>query len=395
MQSSVLILDKIGKRYQVPEPDDGGARWWRRFRRPTRDFWALQDINLQVCAGEALGVIGHNGAGKSTLLKVLTGITSPTAGELRIQGRIAALLEVGSGFHPELTGRENIFLSGTILGMTRAEIHRQLDNIIDFAEVRPFIDLPVKRFSSGMFVRLGFSIAAHLDPDVLLLDEVLAVGDSSFQQKCLTHVRKMRDSGVTIVFISHDLKAVEQLCPRTILLRSGRIVYDGTTENTIRAYQDVRGTDSGIRRVRHAHMRLEIRRIRCLDDEGRDLDHGQTGAPAIVRVEYLASEDVRGVAFTVAFWTSGLQIRTKLTTPPGQEIDVRAGSGAVEFRCDALLMRPDLYQIEVRADCEGMDEALDWLADAQSFPVQSVVPLEGDFEQPFRFVAADERRVRG
>ncbi len=389
MSSPVLILDNVGKRYTLPAPDSGPSNFWQRLRPRGVDFWALRGLNLQVGAGEALGIIGHNGAGKSTLLKVLTGITAPSEGELGIQGRVAGLLEVGSGFHPELTGRENIFLSGTILGMKRAEIHQRLQQIIDFAEVRPFIDLPVKRFSSGMFVRLGFSIAAHLEPDLLLLDEVLAVGDSSFQQKCLQHVRKMRESGVTIVFISHDLKAVEQLCTRTILLQNGKMIHDGPTPETIAAYQKVRGANGGVRRVSHAKMRLEIQRVRCVDCDGNDVDHGQTGASVAVRLEFVANEALRGVTFTVAFWTSGFQIRTKMTTPAGKEIDVDAGCGAVEFHCDPLLLRPDLYQIEVRAYCAGDDEALDWLAQAQALPVQSTVPVEGDFEQPFRFTTAD------
>jgi lipopolysaccharide transport system ATP-binding protein len=241
MARPIVVVERVSKRYRVPEESRQPKSAWSCLRsQPHRDFWALKDIGFRLVPGEALGVIGHNGAGKSTLLKLLSGVTAPTTGEIRLGGRLSALLEVGSGFHPELTGRENIYLSGTILGMKRSEIRQKLDRIIDFAEVREFIDLPVKRYSSGMYVRLGFSIAAHLEPGILLLDEVLAVGDACFQQKCLAHVGKMKQSGVTLLFISHDLEAVEQLCERALLLQRGQIVHDGATADAIRAYDSVR-----------------------------------------------------------------------------------------------------------------------------------------------------------
>src|SRR4051812_48693957 len=184
----------------------------RRQGAAAREFWALRDISFRVQRGEALGVIGSNGAGKSTLLKLLAGITAPTRGEIVIRGRLSALIEVGSGFHPELTGRENVYLSGAILGMKRREINEKFDRIVEFAGVGPFIDTPVKWYSSGMYIRLGFSIAAHMSPDILLVDEVLAVGDLAFQAQCLERIRELRRNGTTALFISHDLAAVEQLC---------------------------------------------------------------------------------------------------------------------------------------------------------------------------------------
>jgi homopolymeric O-antigen transport system ATP-binding protein len=248
MPSPIVAVEGVSKRYRLPEEKRPFRNAWLRLRRPPhREFWALRDVSFQLDGGRALGVIGRNGAGKSTLLKLLSGVTAPSAGEIRLGGRLSALLEVGSGFHPELTGRENIFLSGTMLGMKRREIRHKLDQIIDFAEVRAFIDLPVKRYSSGMYVRLGFSIAAHLEPEILLLDEVLAVGDAGFQRKCLARVREMKRAGVTLLFISHDLDAVEELCERTILLQHGRIVQDGATPDVVRAYQDALGSSSGRR----------------------------------------------------------------------------------------------------------------------------------------------------
>lgn len=237
-----LRFDRVSKRYLIrQEPDHGNSHPLLRKLKglwPDREeFWALRDVSFEVRRGEALGIIGQNGAGKSTILKLLSSITVPSSGEITINGRLAALIEVGSGFHPELTGRENVYLSGSILGMRRAETTRKLDNIIDFAGIRQFIDTPVKRYSSGMFVRLGFSIAAHLDPDILLLDEVLAVGDAAFQFKCLNRVAELRDSGKTIVFISHDLSAVERLCERVLLLERGQIVADGSPAEVIDLYK--------------------------------------------------------------------------------------------------------------------------------------------------------------
>jgi len=239
-----LLVERVSKRYTVTEPiseeSDRGAlrRTVSRFRQRPVEFWALRDISFQVARGETLGIIGDNGAGKSTLLKLLSGVTSPTTGQLTVRGRMSALIEVGSGFHPELTGRENVYLSGSILGMRRREIAAKLERIIDFAGVRRFIDTPVKRYSSGMYLRLGFSIAAHLEPDILLLDEVLAVGDAEFQAKCLERINELHRHGRTIVFISHDLSAVEYLCRRVLLLGHGRILADGPPREVVEMYRD-------------------------------------------------------------------------------------------------------------------------------------------------------------
>src|SRR5215216_1742714 len=235
-----LQLKKVSKKYRIRRELDGNASLLRKLlsiRKRREDFWALKDISFDVQRAEALGIIGHNGAGKSTILKLLSRITTPTNGEIMINGRLSALIEVGSGFHPELTGRENIYLNGSILGMRRREIAAKLESIVEFAGVRQFIDTPVKRYSSGMYVRLGFSIAAHLDPDILLLDEVLAVGDAAFQQKCIQRITELKKSGTTIVFISHDLRAVQKLCDRVILLKKGQIEADGGPEETIALYQ--------------------------------------------------------------------------------------------------------------------------------------------------------------
>src|SRR5512133_3359422 len=219
-----LSIEHVSKRYRLRNPDSVGSPLRRlagRLFPPRHDFWALRDVSLAVPHGETTGIIGHNGAGKSTLMKLLSGITAPTGGEIRIRGRLAALIELGSGFHPELTGRENIFMSGAVLGMRRREIVAKFDSIVEFAGIGEFIDVPVKWYSSGMYVRLGFAIAAHMDADILLVDEVLAVGDAAFQSKCFARIGELKRAGTTIVMITHDLGAIERLASRAVLLDHG------------------------------------------------------------------------------------------------------------------------------------------------------------------------------
>jgi lipopolysaccharide transport system ATP-binding protein len=208
-----------------------------RSKNSVEEFWALKDVSFELEQGETVGIIGRNGAGKSTLLKILSRITEPTEGEVQIQGRVASLLEVGTGFHPELTGRENIFLNGAILGMSKVEIRRKFDEIVAFAEVEKFLDTPVKRYSSGMYVRLAFAVAAHLDPEILVVDEVLAVGDAEFQKKCLGKMQDVAtNSGRTVLFVSHNMNAVKRLCRRAIYLRNGRLLTQGPTDSVVNEY---------------------------------------------------------------------------------------------------------------------------------------------------------------
>ncbi len=250
MSDDVIIsVEKISKRYRLGETAAGTlreafARWVERRRGvvPTREeadrreIWALRDVSFEVKRGEVLGIIGKNGAGKSTLLKILSRITEPTSGRAVLRGRVASLLEVGTGFHPDLTGRENIYLNGAILGMKKAEIARKFDEIVAFAELERFIDTPVKRYSSGMYVRLAFAVAAHLEPEILLVDEVLAVGDASFQRKCLGKMGEVSRAGRTVLFVSHNMNAIRQLCGRTLLFTNGRIEQDAAADITMAAY---------------------------------------------------------------------------------------------------------------------------------------------------------------
>ena len=245
---TALKIENIKKKYVIKhvtkKPDDKKERAKLALYNLTHpkqanqkeDFWALNGVNFEVKQGEKVGIIGKNGAGKSTLLKVISRITEPTDGRIEFYGKISSMLEVGTGFNRELTGRENIYLNGAILGMTRAEIDAKFDDILEFSEVGKFIDTPVKRYSSGMFVRLAFAVASHLEPDILLVDEVLAVGDTRFQKKCIQKMRSIADSGKTILFVSHQMNTIRQLCDRVIVLKEGKVIYDGEVEGGIRLY---------------------------------------------------------------------------------------------------------------------------------------------------------------
>jgi lipopolysaccharide transport system ATP-binding protein len=257
MGRTVIRIEQLGKRYQILRQRNNtlrdalvsgtsnlGRRLWqylsgqRRRLATQQEFWALRDVQLEVKQGEVLGVIGRNGAGKSTLLKLLSRITEPTTGRITLHGRVASLLEVGTGFHHELSGRENIFLNGAILGMSHAEIRRRFDEMVAFAEVEEFLDVPVKRYSSGMFARLAFAVAAHLESEILIIDEVLAVGDIAFQRKCLGKMGDVARAGRTVLFVSHNMQAVQHLCTRAILLRQGQVIANGPVEQVAQRYHE-------------------------------------------------------------------------------------------------------------------------------------------------------------
>ena len=259
MSEVAIAVDSLSKHYRLGAGPRGqgdfreaAATALRRVRRglrtaaqpDARDLWALRDVSFAVRRGEVVGLIGHNGAGKSTLLKILSRITDPTSGSAWYEGRVGSLLEVGTGFHPELSGRENIFLSGAMLGMTRREIAARFDEIVEFSEIGPFIDTPVKRYSSGMFVRLGFAVAAHLEPEILIVDEVLAVGDAAFQKKCMAKMKEVSRGGRTILFVSHNMGSIQAMCDRAIVLKHGRIVAEGSPADAATLYlQSTLGRD--------------------------------------------------------------------------------------------------------------------------------------------------------
>lgn len=390
-----LKFDSVSKRYRVRQEVEGDARRHplvrklQSLRRRSKEFWAVRDVSFEVRRGEALGIIGHNGAGKSTILKLLSNITTPTSGEITINGRLSALIEVGSGFHPELTGRENVYLSGSILGMRRREITKKLDSIVDFAGVREFIDTPVKRFSSGMYVRLGFSIAAHLDPDVLLLDEVLAVGDAGFQAKCIQRISELKQAGTTIVFISHDLGAVERLCDRVLLMQRGEVVANGAPRDVIAEYQR-RATTFVASAPQAAKLskEAEITSLAFYDSEGGEATAFRTGEPTAVQVNYTAHEPIRDVDFEV-FLTSanegGEERYCHLTTGLSNEpINLEAGTGTVEFSCAELGLLPRMYFVDAAIIHRGqpLGSAIDWQHRCATLRVDPGKMVRGSFYMP-------------
>ena len=332
-----------------------GGRLLRREKK--EEFWALKNIDLEIKRGEIVGIIGKNGAGKSTLLKLLTGITPPTTGEIKIKGKAASLLEVGTGFHPELTGRENIFLNGAILGMTRNEIKEKMEQIIDFSGVEQFIDTPVKRYSSGMYVRLAFSVAAHLEPDILLVDEVLAVGDAEFQKKCLGKMEEAtRTNGRTIIFVSHNMSAISQLCTRTILLDKGKIIMEGDTDKVIKKY-----LSEHVKTEVHEwkgeggtnHIRLNRSSIKMLA-EGYQF---HTAAPLEITLEGSIGFQTRNLVIGFTLYSElgsilaySLYDDTEQTTPP----TVQPGPFKKRFIIPANTLAEGSYRIEIDMGVRGL-----------------------------------------
>lgn len=278
--------------------------WGKSLPNPGyEEFWAMKDVSFEIKQGDRVGIIGRNGAGKSTLLKIISRITEPTTGRIRIKGRVASLLEVGTGFHPELTGRENIFLNGAILGMSRAEIKRKFDEIVAFAEVERFLDTPVKRYSSGMYVRLAFAVAAHLEPEILVVDEVLAVGDAQFQKKCLGKMEDVGKEGRTVLFVSHNIGMIRSLCQRCILLSDGKVIQDEVTESVLTKYLSIIGLDEATNGEIYwtpdcdapGGREMKLRSIRLLGITGEPQSTFDVEHPIIVEISYEILEALQGM----------------------------------------------------------------------------------------------------
>ncbi len=361
MPDTVIHVNGVGKKYRLgartatyrtlresavaaaASPLRLGLRAMRGepLRQIRPEFWALRDVSFEVKRGEVLGIIGRNGAGKSTLLKVLSRITEPTEGEIRLRGRVASLLEVGTGFHPELTGRENVFLNGAILGMARAEIQRKFDEIVAFAEVEQFIDTQVKHFSSGMYLRLAFSVAAHLEPDVLVVDEVLAVGDAAFQKKSLGKMSEVSREGRTVLFVSHNMAAIRTLCSRAILLDRGRIHDHGSTSTVIDAYlQGLEHGEDGDRLPRSDPGAVgEGTRIFCTDQHDRIRLEFKIWEPWRIHLEFDMFYAATDVIAAVGLRTVD---GTPLVTYWSRPRDLTPGSYAAVFSFDLPVAHTDL-----------------------------------------------------
>jgi len=293
------------------------------------EFWALKDINFEVQKGEIVGIIGSNGAGKSTLLKILTQITPPTTGEIKIHGRVGSLLEVGTGFHPELTGRENVFLNGAILGMTRAEMAKKFDAIVEFAGIEKFLDTPVKYYSSGMYVRLAFSVAAHLDPDILIIDEVLAVGDAEFQKKCMGKMEEVtKNQGRTILFVSHNMGAIRQLCSRCILLQNGKIVKFGATEDIVSYYlygQNKTGEETSSQFIsdKKNNFPVQVTKIWIENENGVEILESEIKKDLILNIEYRIDQTIKGLVVASLVSREGMPIMYSYDTDADESLWTR------------------------------------------------------------------------
>jgi ABC-type polysaccharide/polyol phosphate transport system ATPase subunit len=365
-----IVAHNVSKSYRAHR---GGKRSGGLFGfRSAERFWALKDVSFDVRRGEVLGVVGPNGSGKTTLIKLLARITSPDSGEITIVGRLMSLVEVGAGFHPELSGRDNIFLNATIFGVPVAEVRKRFDHILEFAGLADFIDAPVKTYSSGMFVRLGFAVASQLDADILLLDEVLAVGDLAFQTRCLERIEEIRRSGRTILLVSHDLAAVERLCDRVLLLASGEVAGEGAPTDVIEKYQIMaaKGGASSGSKLGDGTVSLE-----GVSFVGRDGARPRTGDPLTVRVSYEATSAVDDAVFTVSFiWPSGY-VCTELVSSASSLV---TGLGCIVFECPMLAMQRGIYTVDLTV-ATGAGRVLAKRVRAAPFRVDPGILVHGDF----------------
>ena len=343
-------------------------------------FCALNNVSFDVRQGEVLGIIGRNGAGKSTLLKIISRVTAPTSGTIKIKGRVASLLEVGTGFHPELTGRENVFLNGAILGMRKGEIEQKFDEIIRFAEIDKFIDTPVKRYSSGMYVRLAFAVAAHLEPEILVVDEVLAVGDAGFQKKCLGKMGDVAKEGRTVLFVSHNLTAVKSLCCRGIVIETGHILFDGDTDKSVDFYlssnnlsQDNNISLAEQKRERYCSLRAKIMDISVISDDQRNPKIIDPFKPIIVQLKVESNYEVRCSAtlYIADEMQNFCMFDTRLIH--GEDLSLKPGLNSVECHISPLNLYSGNYLIKCGLNVHGQ-EIIDRLENAYSFSVDVCDP---------------------
>lgn len=401
MSDLAIKVENLSKRYRIglkeqrPETFVGAMTTW--FKAPFTNFrqlrdlsqfsenghdandiiWALRDVSFEVKQGEVVGIIGRNGAGKSTLLKILSRITEPTAGRVVINGRVSSLLEVGTGFHPELTGRENVYLNGTVLGMSKQEIDRKFDEIVDFSGVEKFIDTPVKRYSSGMQVRLAFAVAAHLEPEILLVDEVLAVGDVEFQKKCMGKMSDVASGGRTVLLVSHNMLAIQSLCTKSVLIAQGRVVFDGQTDQAVQTYLtaiDQQFTTAlDVQFDRAGEQQFCFTNIQFLNPETmKPWQVLMSGQPTIIRLGYRSTRPdiIKNVEMGVTFDTiSGVHLFECDNQSVGITINVLPGQGYTDCILPKLPLKPGRYQYSLSAGKGHID--FDYFKNAGLVDVES------------------------
>jgi lipopolysaccharide transport system ATP-binding protein len=374
MPNPAITIENLSKRYTIghQRANGDGMRHaiegamreplnWLRFRREKKlqqaDFWALKNISLQIKQGEVVGLIGRNGAGKSTLLKILSRITVPTEGRIRIDGRIASLLEVGTGFHQELTGRENIFLNGAILGMPRAEIVRKFDEIVEFSEIGEFLDTPVKRYSSGMYVRLAFAVAAHLEPEILIIDEVLAVGDTAFQKKCLGKMGSFAQSGRTVLFVSHNMEAVRNLCQRVIWLKDGRLHKDGIANEIIEAYFNSLSNELSFSFANQDYG-LIIQKVVLKNELGKQSSQFRPGDDLVVEIFYDAQKRIEKPILALGVLGIDGSCFTSNMLLDGHRPDFLEGPGQITCTFRSIPLLPQGYTVKLSVRAENVKDLI-------------------------------------
>lgn len=397
--AKVIKVENISKAYQLGDFGTGTIsrdleRFWARVRGKEDPFlkigetndrtkkgesdivWSLRDINFEVEKGDAVGIIGRNGAGKSTLLKVLSRVTAPTTGSIKVKGRIASLLEVGTGFHPELTGQENIYLNGAILGMRKAEIKRKFDEIVDFAGIERYIDTPVKRYSSGMYVRLAFAVAAHLEAEILVIDEVLAVGDAEFQNKCLGKMGDVSKSeGKTVLFVSHNMGAVNQLCQKGILLKNGTLNFQGSAENAIKEYlkKEINNTFLDIKAAGPLAASIKINKLILNNNETSEEQSIKPEEDIVIRIEATCLAKIENFRFNINLYKNSVVVFSQYDkTIPYKIVE---GSVFAELIIPKYLLRPGNYLLSIGGHTSDYKSAIgDWLyiPDALTFNIMEI-----------------------
>jgi lipopolysaccharide transport system ATP-binding protein len=365
MTELAVDISGISKRYRLGKLESGAGLARRLvMRKDNREVtWALRDVTFQVPEGQTMAIVGANGAGKSTLLKILARITEPTEGYADIRGRVGALLEIGTGFHPELTGRENVFLNGSILGMTRSEVAGKFDDIVDFAGVSKFIDTPVKRFSSGMYVRLAFAVAAFLEPEILIVDEVLAVGDAEFQKRCLGRMSEVANDGRTVLFVSHNMQAVRRLCRSAVLLENGELVADGDTETVVRHYlASLDSPEDGQRAwedpdMRPGNHRVRVVGVRATNRAGEPSSTFLSSEPIYVTIEFdlVEVDNALTLGFDIAAYDASTVFRTfQSDTAEADRPALKPGRNALTCEIPAELLNSGRYFVNLRVAFQGI-----------------------------------------
>ncbi len=435
-----IIFDNVSKYFVLDRARPRSFHEWftslakRRKRAEAERFWALRDVSFTIYRGDQVGLIGSNGAGKSTTLKLITRIIQPTSGEVRVNGRVTALLELGAGFHPELSGRDNIFLNGTVMGLTSAEIRKRLDAIVEFAELEDFIDVPLKDYSSGMQARLGFATAVHFNPEIVLLDEVLSVGDQAFQQKCIDRIRRMRRKGVTMLFVSHSIETVMSTCNKAIWLDRGRLrmagdvvsicnAYheyslikasqaqdremdiDGESETAQNGYSDENPLDGLNQEGRLGSGEARITKVEFLDASGRPGRLTRTHAKFAVRLHYHARRRLEHMMFGIAFWhvQTGARVAGPNNVFGNYAIDVIDGKGYVDYTIRDLPFLPGDYEVDVAIYDEADTHRYDYWSRCARFTVlpggtlerYGLIALEGEWTHVPQTWQSNPREQRG